>query len=229
MADTHILDKMSYEIDVDKLLKKMHVTEGADDAAALKRLTDEARSIGKPKAMYRIVNIDSRGEEHVVVDGKTFTSRVLAVNLEKAYRIFCTAVTCGMELEEWSQSKTDMLENFWADAIKEMVLRTAYNILTGHLKETYKLGKTATMSPGSLGDWPIKEQRILFSILGDTKGAIGLELNDSFLMLPTKSVSGIRFATEENFESCLLCPREKCPGRRAKYDENLYDRKYSVK
>jgi len=207
----------------------MHVTAGTDDAETLKRFAEEALSLGKPKAMYRIANIESRGDDHIVVDGKTLTSRVLAVNIEKAHRIFCTAVTCGKELEEWSLTKTDMLENFWADAIKEMVLRIAFKILSDHLKETYKLGKTSTMSPGSLEDWPIKEQQILFSILGDTKDAIGLELNDSFLMLPTKSISGIRFATEENFESCQLCPREKCPGRRATYDENLYDSKYSAK
>ncbi|MFC1490218.1 vitamin B12 dependent-methionine synthase activation domain-containing protein [Candidatus Latescibacterota bacterium] len=228
MADPQILENISIEIDFDKLLKKLHVEEGSDDAVALKKLADEALSIGRPKAMYRIANIDSRGDNYVIVNGKTFTSRVLKVNLEHAHRIFCYTVTSGMELEEWSKSKTDILENFWVDSIKEVVLRKAYDILTAHLNEKYNLGKTTTMSPGALADWPIKEQRVLFSILGNTIDSIGLELTDSCLMIPTKSVSGIRFATEENFESCLLCTREKCPGRIAKYDKGLYERKYSV-
>ncbi|MFC1650323.1 vitamin B12 dependent-methionine synthase activation domain-containing protein [Candidatus Latescibacterota bacterium] len=229
MVDSQILDNMLFDIDVDKLRKKLHVGEGTDDADALNRLVHRALSIGKPKAMYRIANIDSRGGDYVVVDGKTFTSRVLKVNLKHAHRVFCYTVTCGTELEEWSESITDMVENFWVDSIKEIALRNAYDILAEHLNEKYDLGKTSTMSPGSLEDWPLKEQRILFTILGNTKDAIGLELTDSLLMVPTKSVSGIRFATEENFESCLLCQREGCQGRRAKYDKDLYDHKYRAK
>ena len=45
-------------------------------------------------------------------------------------------------------------------------------------------------------------------------------------MKPIKSVSGIWFPTEESFESCRLCPREQCRGRRTPYDKNLFDRKY---
>ncbi|MFC1539097.1 vitamin B12 dependent-methionine synthase activation domain-containing protein [Candidatus Latescibacterota bacterium] len=229
MVDSHIIDTMSFEIHSASLMNKLHIEEENDDAIALNRLIHEARSIGKPKAIYRIANIESRGEDYVVVEGKTLSSRVLKVNLEHAHRIFCYAVTCGMELDEWSESVMGVLEKFWIDSIKETVLRNAYDIFTAHLIETYNLGKTSTMSPGSLEDWPLREQRILFSILGDTKAAIGLELTESFLMIPTKSVSGIRFATEEHFESCLLCSRERCPGRRAKYDEELYERKYSIK
>jgi hypothetical protein len=46
-------------------------------------------------------------------------------------------------------------------------------------------------------------------------------------MVPTKSVSGIIFPTEADFQSCQLCERENCPNRRAPYDEMLYEQKYS--
>ena len=87
-------------------------------------------------------------------------------------------------------------------------------------------GKTATMAPGSLSNWPLPQQRPLFDVLGDVQGIIGVELSDSFLMTPNKSVSGVRFPTEEGFASCQLCPREGCPNRRAPYDQTLYERKY---
>ena len=45
------------------------------------------------------------------------------------------------------------------------------------------------MNPGSLADWPMREQRPLFGLLGDTDAAIGVELMESYLMRPTKSVS----------------------------------------
>ena len=59
--------------------------------------------------------------------------------------------------------------------------------------------------------------------------AIGVKLTESYLMEPNKSVSGIRFPTEERFESCMLCPRQDCPGRRSAYDPELYDQKYRAK
>ena len=85
------------------------------------------------------------------------------------------------------------------------------------------------MNPGSLPDWPIQQQRPLFQLLGDPNTAIGVELTASYLMEPNKSVSGIRFPTEERFESCMLCPRQDCPGRRSAYDPELYDQKYRAK
>ena len=55
---------------------------------------------------------------------------------------------------------------------------------------------------------------------------IGVHLTESCMMVPTKTVSGLRFHLEESFESCMLCPRPDCPSRKAPYDPDLYQRKY---
>jgi hypothetical protein len=65
--------------------------------------------------------------------------------------------------------------------------------------------------------WPIEQQRSLFALFGDVEALIGVALTESYLMLPTKSVSGVYFETDQSFISCQLCTREACPGRRAKY------------
>ena len=85
------------------------------------------------------------------------------------------------------------------------------------------------MSPGSLADWPINEQKPLFELLGDVEKLVGVNLTDSFLMSPIKTVSGFRFSKESDYVSCQLCPREKCPGRKAPYEPNLYATKYQKK
>ena len=93
------------------------------------------------------------------------------------------------------------------------------------LDRKYKLGKTATISPGS-GDvtvWPIEQQRELFALFVDVENLVGVRLTESFLMTPNKSVSGIRFPTEIDFQSCQLCHRENCPGRRAPFDKKLWE------
>jgi len=226
--DAVVLNDIPFHIDMGLLMKKLRVRPEQSYAQDVKRLAEEAQSIARPQALYKVAFIESRVDGGVVVDGITLTSRVLRVNLEQAHRVFPYVATCGMELEEWANSIDDVLRRFWAETINEMALRVAIKALNRHLDERYRPGKTSAMSPGSLGEWPIQAQRPLFALLGDPKQAIGVRLTDSLLMIPTKSVSGIRFPTEESFESCQLCPREGCPGRSAPYDKDLYDRKYRL-
>jgi hypothetical protein len=226
--DAVVLDDIPFRIDLGQLMKKLHVREGHTYTDDVKRLADEAQTIARPKALYKVAYIESRDDKAVVIDGITMNSRVLRVNLEQAHRVFPYVVTCGMELQEWADSIDDVLRRFWAETINEMALRVAIQVLNKHLAERYHPGRTSAMSPGSLGEWPIQAQRSLFALLGDPKEAIGVRLTDSLLMVPVKSVSGIRFPTEESFESCQLCPRENCPGRRAPYDKDLYDKKYRL-
>jgi hypothetical protein len=84
------------------------------------------------------------------------------------------------------------------------------------------------MNPGSLTDWPLKEQRVLFDMLGDPEAAIGVELMQTYLMRPAKTVSGLLFTTQDSHVNCRLCPREICPNRRAEYDPELYATKYGM-
>jgi hypothetical protein len=165
----------------------------------------------------------------VVIDGVTLKSRVLRVNLEEVHRVFPFVATCGKELEDWARSMDDILLRFWAESINEVVIRLTVKAMDEHIDEQYRPGKRSRMTPGSLTDWPIEEQQTLFKILGNTRDAVGVYLTDGLMMVPTKSVSGIIFPTEWDFESCQLCPREKCPGRRAPYDKDLYDKRYRKK
>jgi hypothetical protein len=223
-----ILNKIPFELDSTQLEKKLHIEAGSDFAADLADLITTALKIARPKACYRIGYIDAKHDEAVTIDGICFNSRVLRVNLDAVHRVFASVATCGTELETWANSIEDVLHRFWADTIKEWALRAAFCFLKEHLEQVFQLGTTSAMSPGSLKDWPIEQQIPLFQLLGDTKTAIGVELTPSFLMLPTKSVSGIRFPAKDNFESCQLCPRENCPGRRLPYNPDLFQKKYEL-
>jgi len=224
-----ILENIPFNPDIPPVLKKLHIKEGSQDAADFKNLLKEAQAIANPKAMYKLSSIDEKGEGIIVIDGARFTSRVLRVNLDSAQRVFPFLGTCGMELEEWANSINDMFVEYWAEAIKELALYAALEALDLHLKDRFRPGYVSSMSPGSLQVWPISEQKPLFEILGNTREKIGVELTESFLMVPTKSVSGLRFPLDETFESCQLCPRNACPNRRAPYDETLYEKRYCPK
>jgi hypothetical protein len=128
-----------------------------------------------------------------------------------------------MEMEGWGNRFDDLVQGYWAEAIKEEALRSALDAYFAHLSSRYRTEHVSTMSPGSLENWPIGQQRPLFQLLDFPEE---VQLTDSLLMVPTKSVSGIVFPTDASFESCQLCPRENCPNRRAPYDETLYEREY---
>ncbi len=226
MSDAIVLADIPFRVDMSDLRRRLHVVEGSGHDDELRELAAQAEAVARPKALFKVAYIEERDDESVVIDGVRFTSRVLRVNLDKAHRVFPYVITCGMELHEWESGLEDFLHRYWADAIKAMALYAAVRYCDSYIVKAFHPGKTARMSPGSLADWPLKEQRPLFRLLGDPEAAIGVQLTDSFLMVPNKSVSGIRFPTEESFESCQLCPREGCPGRRAPYDRELYERRY---
>jgi len=163
----------------------------------------------------------------VKVEGMWFRSRVLSVNLTHAYRIFIFVATCGVELDELARGQKEVLEAFWAEAFKEIAVRTAVKELEDEIEARYNPGQISRQTPGSLEDFPLTEQKVLFALMGDTRAAIGVTMLPSLMMSPSHSVSGIIFPTAENFESCMLCPRQNCPGRRAPYDPFLHERKYS--
>ena len=221
-----VLDDIPFDLDLNALARRARVGTDSEQIGELQRLAEDARAIARPKAIYKVGFVDERGDDHVVIDGHKFTSRILRVNLEQAHRVFLYVATCGTEIADWANSLDDLLQQYWAETIQVMALGAASQALSRHMNECYRLGKTSHMSPGSLGEWPLSQQRPLFASLGDVDGAIGVRLSESLLMIPAKSVSGLRFPTEESFESCQLCPRENCPGRRAPYDETLFDRRY---
>jgi hypothetical protein len=227
--ETFILDNIPYEPDLDTLRAELHINPGTKPNDELEKLALEARAIAKPEGLYGLAFVDSEDDTAVVVDGITFRSRVLRVNLDHQHRVFPYLVTGGVELDAWAQTHQGILQSYLAGAIAEQAVEVADEAIEEHIQERYHPGTLSVMNPGSLSDWPIVEQKPLFDLLGDTQERIGVELTESMMMIPVKSVSGIRFASDRSFVSCQLCPRENCLSRRIPYDPELYEKNYSMK
>ncbi|NLZ04053.1 MAG: vitamin B12 dependent methionine synthase [Phycisphaerae bacterium] len=214
-----------FELNVVSIARTVHVEPDSPDGQTLRELIEQARQVARPKALYKEAFLDGKGADTVTVEGVTFTSRMLRANLDRVERVFPFVATCGHEMDTVTLPTGDLLAEFWWDAIKAVLLGAAIRHFSERLKQRFALGKTSSMSPGS-GDvdvWPIEQQRELFALLGDVKGQIGVELTESFLMKPNKTVSGICFATEVDFHSCQVCRRKDCPSRSAAFDPALWD------
>ena len=224
-----VLDNIPVDLDQQTVLQQLRLRKRSVSIEKIvQELLELVRPIARPKAVYQVAYVDSKSENSVRIGGVEFTSRVLRINLDKVERAFPYVATCGTELDQIAVPSSDLLRYYCLDAIKVMILRTARSYLKDYLARTYALGQISAMSPGRLEDWPITQQELLFSILGDVENLIGVRLTDTFLMLPLKSLSGIYFPTEVTFESCQLCPRAVCSGRRAPYDPALVE-KYAEK
>ncbi len=224
--ESMVIENIPLVPDMEKLLSDLHIGKNDHDSEIFTKLCREAQQIARPKFVYRVSFIEERGTDFVILDGVRFSSRVMSVNLSGVDRVFPLIATCGREIEEWSKGITDMLQRYWVDKIKETALETAIEKGIKDINKRYHLGETAYMSPGSIEDWPLSEQSGLFSLLGDAVSAVGVELTDSFLMLPVKTVSRIMFPTEVDYQNCQLCPRKNCPNRRSPYMPDLYEKKY---
>ncbi len=223
-----IIGSISFKADRRQLQRILHVRDDSRYLPMLMDLVDEAENYARPKAVYREAYVEEGGEDWVALDGKRFISRIMRVNLEEAGRAFFFVATCGRELEEWSLTIQDILEKFWADAIKEMALASAVRALEEQLRQRFQISGISAMNPGSLADWPLTAQPDVFAMLGDAPLVIGVTLTQSCAMNPVKSVSGIYFPTVTSFASCQLCPRENCRGRKAPFESELFEKRYQV-
>ncbi len=219
-----VVNEILFRVDRDGLFKRLHLEPDSEFAEEVLALATKADSVGRPKAIYDEVMIESKDADGIRVRGIRFASRTLAMNLRNADRIYPYVCTCGAELDAIAIPPEDDFCQFGLDIIKEMALRQAAAALIEKVKIEFGLDKKATMNPGS-GDrllWPIEEQRPLFSLLGDVESAIGVHLTDSCLMLPNKSISGFYFSSDKEFHNCQLCKRDGCSNRHALFDQELW-------
>ncbi len=167
------------------------------DFSDLDKLIDECigeiKEASLGKVCYR--------ELPLIFDGKTLDlsfakteSRDLAKNLDSCESIVLFGATVGFEIDRLISKYTRVyplkalvLQAIGAERIERLCDEFSHEIASKKAKE----GKTCRprFSPG-YGDLPIELQREIFSSL-DCQRKIGLTLNASMLMSPTKSVSAI--------------------------------------
>lgn len=181
-----------------------------DEATAAETLAviDEVQGWLRPRFCYFVT-----GEK---MEGEFALGRIIERQLKgsEAYAFFvCTA---GVEFEAYQQrlkGQGDMVRVFIADALGSIIAERCADQMELHLQQSIdKLGwhHTNRFSPGYCG-WHVGEQQLLFPLFeGHTCGII---LNDSSLMVPIKSVSGIIGLGKDVHRldyTCGLCDFANC-------------------
>ena len=175
----------------------------------------------QPSLHYRIVK-PSAVDNSVVQLNETvkFTSVKLARTLEDAEKIVCFVGTIGTAVENEIGrllGKQRLAKAYILDAMASVAVENMVDRFQDLMESRFRAeDSTVTLrfSPGYC-DWPVTQQKKLFNIFDPE--TLEVELLDSCLMKPRKSISGVFGITPQDsvsYNPCRDCPSPNCDSRR---------------
>ena len=153
-----------------------------------------------------------RGEKVLDFGFLQTDSKALLKNLEGCEEVIVFAATIGLELDRLIRRYTNLspAKALFFQAIGAERIESLCDAFCDELKEE-GLRLRPRFSPG-YGDLPLEMQKDIFRVL-DCPRKIGLTLNESLLMSPSKSVTaiiGIGGRGEEEKNKCGTCQKTDC-------------------
>ncbi len=168
---------------------------------------------------YRVQAIDridvAQGLVHIG-EGRLQCGRQVAGYLQGsdyAALFLCTAGAVFSERTRAFTQNGDQLKAYLCDALGSLSVENAMDRIQRLLEEKCQArgwNITNRYSPGYC-NWPLSDQKPLFSLIGDNP--CGISLNDSCLMYPIKSVSGIMglgSGSKKRPYGCAICQNKTC-------------------
>ncbi len=153
----------------------------------------------------------------LTLSGETFhLGKIVTAALEKSNRIALFIGTCGNKVEDYSRQlmkEGHALEGYIVDLIGSEIAENIAEYIHKEVENdmaSQGLKITNRYSPGYC-KWPVSDQQQLFRLLGESN--CGVNLTDSSLMIPVKSVSGIIGIGQEVENagySCDICETDHC-------------------
>lgn len=180
--------------------------------AMVDEIVDHARSIARPRYVSTTVPAALTGPHTVVIGGVDFrVGTIIASYLEGMTEACVFVASAGREFNDYLKSvKEDILTAYVADSVGTVIAEACVDFLDKELSAREPRPHSLPYSPGYCA-WDIREQRKLFSLLPPEP--CGVELTDSCLMYPEKSVSGF-FGIGEHLVHqpyrCGVCPNRSC-------------------
>jgi hypothetical protein len=175
----------------------------------------------KPSLHYRIVKPSVMDKDVIQLDETVkFTSAKLAETLKNAEKIVCFVGTIGTEVEKEINrllGKQKLADAYILDAMASVAVENMIDRFQELMEKRFNAeDSTVTLrfSPGYC-DWPVTQQKKLFNIFDPKQ--LDVELLDSCLMKPRKSISGVFGITPQEsitYNPCRDCPTRNCESRR---------------
>jgi len=157
-------------------------------------------------------------------NGMALKSPKLSRTLRDSEELICFLTTVGEEIDfeiKRMMQHGHLSEAFIMDALGSVAVESIAEQFHRRMEREYSENDKAVtlrFSPGYC-DWPIKEQRKLFELFDPNTS--GIELNNSCLMTPRKSISAVFGVYPVNgdpapssYNPCIDCSKIDCSARR---------------
>ena len=184
-------------------------------------LEEKFNSLITPDIHYKMVDFRVKDEGVIHIEGTIeFESKNLSEVMKSAEKLVCFIGTLGPGVKEEVDAliqNNDLSEAYILDAMGSVAVEDLVDKFQQTIKsECERVGKTVTLrfSPGYC-DWPLTEQKKLFSLF--EPGDIPVQLLDSCLMQPVKSISGVFGIVPQGsalYNPCHYCDDRACKARR---------------
>jgi hypothetical protein len=218
--------------EIDKITSKLGIPENTDPDKKTLECIDSAikiyQSLAKPRGLFKNLSIN---EFEVIFQGENLNEpdAPLEIIYKESDHLALFVVTIGIEVCK-KISNLFEINDFAIASILDVVASAAVELAEKELiykylniKENNKLDSTQFILPFSPGycGWHITSQRKLFQHLKPEK--IGVSINESCLMNPLKSISGV-FVTGDkkifeiypDYTFCKDCKSQSCIERTSK-------------
>lgn len=165
------------------------------------------------RACYTVLPVDFANE--ISLGNLSFCSKSLKKNLDGCEKAYLFAATAGSESQRIiaKNSVASPLKGIISDCIGSAAIEAFCDKFNSGFENCDFL--RPRFSPG-YGDLPLECQKQLLELL-DAKKNIGLSLNKSLMMSPSKSVTAIigigNNKNKCNGPGCMICKAESCPYR----------------
>lgn len=157
-------------------------------------------------------------KETLTIQNTVFSiGKTIARQLRDSEAFAFFAATAGVEFEAFQhtlQLEDDMVKIYIADSLGSIIAEKTADCMENSLQAFIQSDgwqHTNRYSPGYCG-WHVSEQQKLFSLF-PVASPCGIELTDSSLMIPIKSVSGVigvGSSVRKLEYTCGLCTYENC-------------------
>lgn len=218
---SELLSIPNVEVDKQRVANRLGYTSVLPSAVnrAIDEALDGAKDLIFSRGIYKLKKIASFSGESILLEGGvSFNTIKIGSYLVKCCdQIAVFLLTIGHDLEkkvDKLMTEGDFPAALVLDAIGSEAVDTAANYLKELIRKSHEgMEITPYFSPGC-GDWKLSDQSSIFNLLDSSK--LGMELTESYMMIPRKSISGIfglgkvDSVTEAPIP-CKFCSYKNCP------------------
>ncbi|MBT3363099.1 MAG: hypothetical protein HN929_02165 [Chloroflexi bacterium] len=216
------------EINKKQVYKYLGYDLGSEPSSRIESLLDQHIELSdqfiSPYTTYTILDVDFVLGTRTFLEGSVcFDSGVVGRLLRKCQKVALFVVTIEDELESIAGDLAEdglLVQSTVMDSIGSNAVEQVANFLQERIRDTAEAQglviSKRRFSPGYC-DWDISQQAELFEVFdGNTAG---VELSETCLMHPRKSISGIigiglPGQGIENYNPCPVCDTSECQSRR---------------